>query len=56
MKIGNDFVPSVSYMFSCDDITNKGCYSGYLLDSLEFIKNNGVIDYTCMRDLELPRG
>ena len=38
---------SVDYMFNCDKKSNRGCKSGFVLDSLEFLKNEGAVDQAC---------
>lgn len=35
-KIGEDFQPSLDYLFKCDTQLNKACKSGFLLNSLQY--------------------
>ena len=45
----SDFEPSVDYALECDTETklNKGCKSGYLLNSLQFAQDNGYVEKKC---------
>lgn len=36
-NLGEDFVPSVDYVFECDRKINRGCKNGYVLDHFEFV-------------------
>ena len=47
---------SVDYIFNCDRKINRGCKSGYLIDTLYFLKNEGVITETCFKNSETPEG
>lgn len=51
-KMGDDFEPSVDYALQCDTKLNKGCKSGFLLDSLSFFEENGYIDEKCWNKVE----
>lgn len=51
-KVGEDFEPSVDYAFKCDTAQNKGCKSGFLLNSLQFAQDTGYIDTQCWNKLE----
>ena len=46
--------PSVDYLFNCDidKKLNRGCKSGFVYNSLEFIQNNYFVGKKCWDSLE----
>ncbi len=55
MGFGEKLNLSLDYLFNCDTKTghNKGCKSGYLLNSLEYVSQNGYIDGECWNKLKV---
>lgn len=51
-----DQVLSADYLLNCDTELNKGCKSGFLLNSLEFVKDNGYVSQKCWEGLGLKQG
>ena len=52
-NMGEDFTPSLDYMFNCDTKDNQGCKSGFLLSSLDFISEKGHISEDCWKSLKV---
>jgi cathepsin B len=52
----DDVVLSLDYLLNCDTQHNKGCKSGFLLNSLQFGKDNGYVDQKCWDNLNLKEG
>ena len=53
-KAGGDttFVPSLGYLFACDNKFNTGCKGGYLANSLEFGMKYGLISEGCWSEIK----
>lgn len=56
LKKKEDRSLSLDYLFNCDTPQNKGCKSGFLLNSLEFAKDNGYVDQKCWESLNIKEG
>lgn len=55
-SMGDDFTPSLDYLLNCDTKDNKGGKSGFLLNSLDFVNDNGHISEKCWNSLNVEEG
>lgn len=54
-NMGEDFTPSLDYLFNCDK-ENHGGKNGYLLRSLDFVAEHGHVSEKCWNGLVLKEG
>ena len=52
-KLGEDFEPSADYPLNCNLEMNKGDRGGYLMRTLDFMDENGVVDAQCWERLNV---
>lgn len=55
-RLGEDFTPSLDRMFNCDTKDNKGCKSGFVLRSLDFVSEKGHVSDKCWKSLNVEEG
>ena len=55
-NMGEDFTPSLDYLFACDTKENRAGKSGYVLSSLDFVNDNGHISEKCYNSLDTQEG
>ena len=55
-NMGEDFTPSLDYLFNCDTKNNRGCKKGFLLRSLDFVNDAGYVSEKCFKDLNSEEG
>lgn len=52
-KLGEDFVPTPDYALNCNLEMNRREKGGYLVRTLDFMNENGVVSQTCWNQLNL---
>lgn len=51
-KAESQMIPSLDYLFTCDRKNNNGCKGGYIANSMEFMKNFGLISEDCWKTVK----
>lgn len=52
-NMGEDFTPSLDFMFNCDKQDNQGCKGGFMLRSLDFVSEKGYLSDKCWKGLNV---